>query len=52
MILSRLEFWLMNNPIRAAMQRHIEARIFLRMGGLCGTQGCYRSAVAAGSEPK
>ena len=33
MILSRLEFWLMNNPIRAAMQRHIEAPIFLRMGG-------------------
>ena len=33
MILSRLELWRMNNPIRAAMQRHIEARIFLRMGG-------------------
>jgi ubiquinone/menaquinone biosynthesis C-methylase UbiE len=33
MILNRLEFLLMNNPIRAAIQRHVEARIFLRMGG-------------------
>lgn len=33
MILNRLEFLLMNNPIRAAMQRHVEAPIFLRMGG-------------------
>jgi len=33
MILNRLEFLLMNNPIRAAVQRHFEARRFLRMGG-------------------
>ena len=33
MILNRLEFVLMNNPIRAALQRHVEARRFLRMGG-------------------
>ena len=33
MILNHLEFLLMNNPIRAAVQRHVEARRFLRMGG-------------------
>jgi ubiquinone/menaquinone biosynthesis C-methylase UbiE len=33
MILNRLEFRLMNNPFRAAVQRHLEARRFLRMGG-------------------
>jgi len=33
MILNRLEFLLMNNPFRAALQRHVEARVFLRMGG-------------------
>ncbi len=33
MLLNRLEFLLMNNPIRAALQRHVEARRFLRMGG-------------------
>ena len=33
MILNRLEFVLMNNPLRAAIQRHVEARRFLRMGG-------------------
>ncbi len=33
MILNRTEFLLMNNPIRAALQRHVEARRFLRMGG-------------------
>lgn len=33
MILGRLEFLLMNNPLRAAVQRHFEARRFLRMGG-------------------
>jgi len=33
MILNRLEFALMNNPVRAALQRHVEARRFLRMGG-------------------
>jgi ubiquinone/menaquinone biosynthesis C-methylase UbiE len=33
MILNRLEFMLMNNPFRAALQRHVEARRFLEMGG-------------------
>jgi ubiquinone/menaquinone biosynthesis C-methylase UbiE len=33
MILNRLEFLLMNNPLRAAVQRYVEARRFLRMGG-------------------
>ncbi len=33
MILGRLEFLLMNNPVRAAIQRHFEGRRFLRMGG-------------------
>ncbi len=33
MILNRLEFVLMNNPVRAALQRHVEARRFLEMGG-------------------
>ena len=33
MKLNRLEFLLMNNPLRAAIQRHVEARRFLRMGG-------------------
>jgi ubiquinone/menaquinone biosynthesis C-methylase UbiE len=33
MILNRLEFMLMNNPIRAALQRHVEVSRFLRMGG-------------------
>ena len=33
MILNRLEFALMNNPVRSALQRHVEARRLLRMGG-------------------
>jgi ubiquinone/menaquinone biosynthesis C-methylase UbiE len=33
MILNRLEFALMNNPVRALLQRHVEAARFLRMGG-------------------
>lgn len=33
MILNRFEFALMNNPLRAAIQRHLEARRFLTMGG-------------------
>lgn len=33
MILNRLEILLMNNPIRAGLQRQVEARRFLRMGG-------------------
>ena len=33
MRLNRLEFALMNNPVRAAIQRHVEARQLLRMGG-------------------
>ena len=33
MLLNRLEFVLMNNPVRAAVQRHVEASKLLRMGG-------------------
>lgn len=33
MLLNRIEYALMNNPVRAAMQRHVEARRLLRMGG-------------------
>lgn len=33
MLLNRVEYALMNNPIRAALQRHVEARRLLRMGG-------------------
>jgi ubiquinone/menaquinone biosynthesis C-methylase UbiE len=33
MILNSVEYFLMNNPIRAAIQRHFEARRLLRMGG-------------------
>lgn len=33
MLLNRLEFALMNNPLRAAVQRHFEASRLLRMGG-------------------
>ena len=33
MLLNRLEFALMNNPVRAAVQRHVEASTLLRMGG-------------------
>jgi ubiquinone/menaquinone biosynthesis C-methylase UbiE len=33
MLLNRLEFVLMNNPVRAAFQRYVEAPRFLRMGG-------------------
>ena len=33
MILNRLEYALMNNPFRAAMQRHWGAKRLLRMGG-------------------
>ena len=33
MILNRIEYAMMNNPVRAASQRHIEARRLLRMGG-------------------
>ncbi len=33
MILNRLEFALMNNPVRAAIQRRFEGPRFLRMGG-------------------
>ncbi len=34
MRLNRLEFALMNNPVRAAVQRRLEAGVLLRMGGL------------------
>ncbi len=33
MILNRIEYALMNNPVRAAIQRNFEARRLLRMGG-------------------
>jgi ubiquinone/menaquinone biosynthesis C-methylase UbiE len=33
MLLNRLEYALMNNPIRAAVQRHFEAPKLFRMGG-------------------
>jgi ubiquinone/menaquinone biosynthesis C-methylase UbiE len=33
MLLNHAEYVLMNNPIRAAIQRHFEARRLLRMGG-------------------
>jgi ubiquinone/menaquinone biosynthesis C-methylase UbiE len=33
MLLNRVEYRLMNNPIRAAIQRHFEAQRLLRMGG-------------------
>ena len=33
MLLNRVEYALMNNPIRAAIQRHFEAPRLLRMGG-------------------
>ena len=33
MLLNTLEFALMNNPLRAAVQRHFEARRLLEMGG-------------------
>jgi ubiquinone/menaquinone biosynthesis C-methylase UbiE len=33
MLLNRVEYALMNNPVRAAIQRHFEAPRLLRMGG-------------------
>jgi ubiquinone/menaquinone biosynthesis C-methylase UbiE len=33
MLLNRIEYALMNNPVRAAIQRHYEAPRLLRMGG-------------------
>lgn len=36
MRLNRVEFALMNNPVRAAVQRHFEAKKFLEMGGPLG----------------
>ena len=33
MLLNRFEYRLMNNPLRAALQRHCEARRLLTMGG-------------------
>jgi ubiquinone/menaquinone biosynthesis C-methylase UbiE len=33
MLLNRFEYHFMNNPVRAAVQRHVEARRLLRMGG-------------------
>jgi ubiquinone/menaquinone biosynthesis C-methylase UbiE len=37
LLLNRLEFALMNNPVRAAIQRHVEVRRMLALGG--GMQG-------------
>lgn len=36
MLLNRVEYALMNNPLRAAIQRHFEARRLLHMGGPMG----------------
>ena len=33
MLLNRVEYALMNNPVRAALQRHVEARRLLALGG-------------------
>ena len=33
MLLNRLEFALMNNPVRSALQRRFEASRLLKMGG-------------------
>lgn len=33
MLLNRIEKALMNNPVRAASQRHVEARVLHSMGG-------------------
>jgi ubiquinone/menaquinone biosynthesis C-methylase UbiE len=33
MLLNQVEYALMNNPVRAAIQRHFEARRLVRMGG-------------------
>lgn len=33
MLLNRFEKWAMNNPVRAAVQRHFEARRLLELGG-------------------
>lgn len=33
MLLNKLEFALMNNPARAALQRQVEARVLARLGG-------------------
>ncbi len=35
MILNRLEYAMMNNPVRAGLQRHFEAKRLLKMGGPC-----------------
>lgn len=36
MLLNRVEYRLMNNPVRAAIQRHFEAQRLFRMGGPMG----------------
>ncbi len=48
MILNRLEFMLMNNPLRAALQRHVEARRFLEMGGPLRGQGARALEIGCG----
>lgn len=52
MLLNRVEDALMNNPLRAAIQRHVEARQLLRMagpmsGGTALEIGCGRGVGAA-----
>ena len=47
MLLNRVEYLLMNNPVRAAIQRHFEAPRLLRMrgalpGGVALEIGCGR----------
>ena len=34
MLLNRTEYWMMNNPVRAVVQRHFEAKRLLAMGGV------------------
>ncbi len=33
MKLNRVEWWLMNNPVRAAVQHHVDVKYFARLGG-------------------
>ncbi len=46
MILNRLEFLLMNNPVRACLQRHFEGPRFERMGG--SVQGGWALEIGCG----
>lgn len=46
MILNRLEYLLMNNPVRAAIQRHFEGPRFAHMGGV--HPGAYTLEIGCG----